>query len=157
MSSSAKELRKLYVEATLSQRFDVALQRVENPCELGPDRLVAAVSALEGFSRSLAVEFLVRGGGDRWEAYNTVKHLGPLALLEKHVLPVLGEDPSSALFHDLWPKVDEAIQFRNLVVHESTYLALKSRDELADAAIKMFNLLGKLSGVGPETKSAIEL
>ena len=49
-----KPLRKKYIEATLSQRLHVALQRIKGSGD-GPDLLVAYVSAIEGFARSLAM------------------------------------------------------------------------------------------------------
>lgn len=49
------ELRRLYVEATPRQRLHIAKQRLESPPEHGPNVLVAAVSAVEGFARSIAM------------------------------------------------------------------------------------------------------
>ena len=46
------KLRELYVKGTPQQRFKVATDRVQNCCGVGPDLLVAAVSAVEGFARA---------------------------------------------------------------------------------------------------------
>ena len=144
MDPTADELRKKYLRLNRSQRFNIANQRIRNEPEYGPDRLVAALSALEGYARSLAVDHLARDGRDRWSTYESVMYLGPIKLLKEHVLPSLGLSQDT-FSEDLWARVKEAITFRNLVVHEATYLGGERRDRLTEAVVEMFAELGRIS------------
>ena len=61
MKARIKELRELYVKATPQQRYKVAIDRLQFQ-NSGPNLLIQYVSAVEGFARSVALDFEVKAG-----------------------------------------------------------------------------------------------
>lgn len=130
---TADELRELYVVATLSQRYRVARDRIDHP-SLGPSLLVNVVSALEGFARAIAVKAAVKRGEAVESAYNQLRNLGPVRLIAEHVCPAYHIAPVAAFGEVAWNALPEAVRFRNLLVHEATYLNGATCDALISAA-----------------------
>jgi hypothetical protein len=116
-----EQLREMYVGATLRQRYRTASQRIDHP-ELGPSVLVNAVSALEGFSRAVAVRALVANGAVLKAAYGRLRNTGAVDLITLHVCPALGLPPAEAFDARAWEQIPEAVHFRNLLIHEATFL-----------------------------------
>jgi hypothetical protein len=141
----AAELRALYVSANLHQRYRVVLDRIQNP-EHGPNQLVTAVAALEGFARAVAVKYLVSSTVPLDVAYAQVRRLGPIELLVQHVLPALGTNAEAAFDSTQWQFLPQAIEFRNLLVHEATYLHGGTCATLIRATLHVFDRVADLSG-----------
>jgi hypothetical protein len=140
-----EELRKMYVKATLRQRYGVAIQRIDNP-GLGPSLLVNVVSALEGFSRAVAMRGLVTDGVPLEQAYKRLKHLGAVDLLVDHVCPKYRVAPRDAFGSGAWDQLPEAVEFRNLLIHEATYLNGGTSKRLIAASRHTLDTLAALSG-----------
>lgn len=144
------QLRDMYKTATLSQRYFVALQRVQNP-EGEPNRLVNAVAALEGCARAVAAryqatEFKV----DLLEAYGRVDHDALLKLLRKRIAPKLESGLAALGDPQQWKTLEVAIQFRNLLVHEATYLHGGTCRELISCTLGFLSRLVELHGIEPQ-------
>ena len=141
----AAELRDLYVRGTLRQRYSIARQRLDHPHH-GPNQVVTAVAALEGFARAIAVKALVRKGVGLEDAYGQVRNEKPIQLIVDHALPAL-----SASVDDFdqqeWDLLPDAVEFRNLLVHEATYLHGGTCDRLIASAVHVFERLAELAGV----------
>lgn len=144
----AEELRALYIRANLRQRYRVAASRIANP-EHGPNQVVSAVAALEGFSRAVAVKGAVLKGEALDDAYSRLKWTGPLELIQDYILPALGVAAEDAFDIDKWSLIPTAIEFRNLLVHEATYLHGGTCQHLVDAVVHVFERVGVLVGVDP--------
>lgn len=142
---SAAMLRDRYINATLRQRYSVAMARIDNP-DHGPNRVVAAVAALEGFSRAVAVKAAMTNGETLEAAYSRLQWMKPLDLLEANVLPALHTTASEAFDPDMWQILPEAIEFRNLLVHEATYLHGGTCEHLVAAAVHVLERIGRLAG-----------
>jgi len=142
------KLRDLYVKGNLRQRYDIAAQVAGDP-DTGPAKLVAAVAALEGFARAVAVKHLVDEGVPPDEAYAGLKREKPIDLVETHVLPALGTSANEAFEREKWELLPEAVKFRNLLVHEATYLHGGTCRELVSATLHVFEKIAELSGVKP--------
>jgi len=140
------DLRQAYIGANLRQRYRVAMSRLENP-EHGPNRVVTAVAALEGFARAVTVKGLVAEGASVDDAYARVRWTGPLELIADHVLPALGTTAEEAFNTSAWALIPEAIQFRNLLVHEATYLHGGTCEELIAAVTHVAERMAQLAGV----------
>jgi hypothetical protein len=136
----------MYVNATLRQRYSVAMQRIDNP-SLGPSLLVNVVSALEGFARAVAMRVLVGKGVSLEQAYRCLKHLGALELIADHVCPAYKITPEEAFGPHVWSQLPQAIKFRNLLIHEATYLNGNTCKRLIAASRHTLEELAELSGV----------
>lgn len=141
----ADELRQLYVQGNLRQRYVVAASRIACP-DHGPNQVVASVAALEGFARAIAVKALVTNGATPEDAYDKLRWAKPIELVEKHALPALGTTAAKAFEAHEWELVPTAVEFRNLLVHEATYLHGGTCRQLVDAAVHVFERLAELSG-----------
>lgn len=122
------ELRKLYVEATPRQRYGIGRDRINNP-EHGPNVLVACVSAVEGLARSLAMhqDALSRVGASKLKAelsaiYPRYKHKGPEELIEHYLKGAGLPSPLQFFGEDAWEGLHYAVEYRNVLAHECTYL-----------------------------------
>ena len=144
---SAKELRAMYVTGTLRQRYRIATSRIDNP-HLGPSVLVNAVSALEGFARAVAVRKRAAAGHTLQEAYATLRYEGPVELLRDHVCPAFGVDPATQFGVDAWSQIPEAVEFRNLLVHEATFLHGGTCKRLIAATRQCLDRLAQMAGAG---------
>jgi len=142
---SASTLRGLYVRATLRQRYSVAKARIDNP-DHGPNRVVAAIAALEGFTRAVAVKAELESGTPLELAYEKLRWTKPLELLESYVLPALHTTPAEVFDPAMWKLLPEAIEFRNLLVHEATYLHGGTCEQLVDAAVHVLERIAQLTG-----------
>jgi hypothetical protein len=145
-----EELRALYVRGNLPQRYSVAAARIANP-EHGPNQVVAAVAALEGFSRAVAVRAAVTRGTTLEGAYADLRRARPLDLILNHVLPALNVTPATAFDAEKWALVPKAIEFRNLLVHEATYLHGGTCRDLVEATVHVFERIAELAGAKPRT------
>jgi hypothetical protein len=140
-----RQLRDLYVKGTLRQRYSVACQRIDH-AELGPSVLVNAVSALEGFSRAVAVRALVNAGTDLREAYEYHRKTGLVDLISKHICPALQTTPIAAFGAHAWGQIPEAVEFRNLLIHEATFLNGGTCNRLIAACRQCLDRLATLTG-----------
>jgi hypothetical protein len=142
-----KELRKQYYLATPKQRFNVAKKRLDNP-DSAPNNLIQAVSATEGFARSGAIHILAtfKKSKLKW-AYDQLEKKGPEFLIENCICPYLGKTPQELFGKKHWDNFQLAIQYRNLLIHEATFLNLKIARPLIKSTETVFNKLGQTLGV----------
>ena len=77
-------LRKDYIEATPSQRFHIAGQRIDNP-DHGPNLLVIYVSAIEGLSRSLVMHQEGHSKSELSIIYPKYRNMGAEKLIEQYL------------------------------------------------------------------------
>lgn len=141
----AKELRRLYVKATLRQRYRVAINRIDSP-HIGPSLLVNVVSALEGFARAVALRSLVQRGMPIKQAYNCLRNIGPIVLIREHICRAYNVAPKTAFGDDAWAQLPDAVAFRNLLVHEATYLHGGTCNRLIAASRHILDTLAQMAG-----------
>lgn len=140
---SPESLRELYVNSTLNQRYRVALERRRNP-DHGPNVLVNAVAALEGFTRAAVIQDLIGAGKTTQEAYACTRWLNPSDLLKDFLLPSLDISGEEAFGRESWERLALAMQFRNLLVHEATYLHGGTCRVLVDTVDEVFDAVAVL-------------
>jgi len=140
-----KQLREIYARGTLKQRYGIACQRIDFP-DLGPSVLVNAVSALEGFSRAVAVRALVQAGMSVRDAYVYHRNTGTIDLIAKHICPWLHTTPTIAFGARVWKQIPKAVAFRNLLIHEATFLNGGTCKQLIGASRHCLDRLAALAG-----------
>lgn len=141
-----KELRRLYVRATPKQRLSIAKQRMTRPQD-GPNRLVACVSAVEGFARCLVMHQASKTKDELEAAYPKYRQCGPTELVALF-LSQQGELPETAFGDETWLDFGYAVKYRNFLVHEATYLGHDISPRLINACEKIVQRLAELAGVG---------
>jgi hypothetical protein len=142
-----KRLRTLYYMATPRQRFGIAKQRLDNP-DSAPNNLIQAVSATEGFARSWAIHILAtfKKNKLKW-AYDQLEKKGPEFLIENCICPYLKKSPEELFGKKDWDNFQLAIQYRNLLIHEATFLNLAIARPFIKSTETVFNKLGQTLGV----------
>ena len=134
------DLRSVYVSANPQSRLYVIRQRLAQS-EIGPTRLVTIVSAVEALARSLAVHASAKQGLEIARVYDDFRYEKPEALV-REVLNKYGRyDPKTYFKEDTWSLFLSAVGFRNLIVHECTYLGQDKYPSLIEASEDVLNAL----------------
>jgi hypothetical protein len=76
--------------------------------------------------------------------YRKYKHRDPVPLVEEVLRVHQHSDPSAYFAGDTWTLFKHAVEFRNLVVHECTYLGQDKYPSLIEAAEEVLAALVKL-------------
>lgn len=136
------ELRHLYKEATFKQRYHVACQRIETP-DCWPNQLCNHVSALEGVARALAMDYLIKTGSGLDEAYAQVAYKPVTQIIEQVICRKAKKTPQE-LLRDRWEDLQYAEKYRNLLIHESTFLRQDYAARLVDACKEVMKILSEM-------------
>lgn len=140
------ELRATYPVLTPRQRLSIIRQRLRDH-HFGPNRLVTAVSAVEALARSLAMHLKARTKSDLARLYDSYKDRSPKTLVADYLkargIPNLG----THFGEDTWRLFCYAVDYRNLLAHECTYLGLDKFPSLIAACEEVLEELVKQSQV----------
>jgi hypothetical protein len=140
-------VRAGYVTLTPAQRMKIIGDRIADDPYNGPNKLVTMVSAVEGFARSLVVQHNVETADRMHKRYARFRYCTPDFLIEKS-LRLHGKVVASAFFsEDTWPLFLLAVEFRNLVAHDATYLSGDKFPELIAASAEVLMALATLAGM----------
>jgi hypothetical protein len=146
-------LRKDYVEATPRQRYSVARQRIEHPGH-GPNVLVACVAAVEGLARSLAMHREasrdVESPGLKAQLsaiYPKYKRKNPEELIAQYLLDRGLAAPPDFFGTETWERFHYAIEYRNVLAHECTYLGQDRSPALIEACEAVLHRLAASAGL----------
>ena len=139
-----KSIRRAYVYGTPKQRLSKIRQRL-NDQDFGPSRLVTIVSGVEAFARSLLINHLSKSKSDIEILYTQYKREGPEFLVEKYLEQLGQTNPSVFLKEDNWTLFKYAIEYRNMVVHECTFVGLDISPSLINACQEILDILGNLN------------
>ena len=139
-----EQLRFNYVLATPAQRLAVAMQRIQNP-DHGANLVVIHVSAIEGFARSLAMHQEASTKDELLRIYEKYRNPGPETLITKYLQNKIGADPEGFFGAADWELFGYAVQYRNAIVHEATYLGQATYPELISACERILVRLTELA------------
>ena len=137
----------MYVNATPSQRVHVALQRINN-FDCGPNKLIVKVSVVESLARSALFNIYIHQEKkkSKLRVYEEIKHDNGPTLLEKFCKEYKSE-PWKMFGKDNWLKFIWATKYRDLLIHESTFLRegissplIQSTDNVLDKLQKVLKL-----------------
>jgi hypothetical protein len=127
-------------------RLNVALQRIGNS-EHEPNLLVTRVSAVEALARSLLVHHHAKGDTELMHIYERYRSKGPQALVEEYFRAKCASSPADVLGNDTWELFDHAVYYRNLLVHECTYLGQDKTPVLIEACRSVLLKLAVSAGL----------
>ena len=140
------ELRRLYVEATPRQRLHIAKQRLEFP-EHGPNVLIATVSAVEGFARSIAMHCRAGSKAELTAIYPQYKFKAPEELIAEYLQSRNLGTPETFFDPESWRLFKIAVKYRNVLAHECTYLGQDKSPSLILAARDVLSKLAETQGL----------
>jgi len=143
-----EQLRKTYAVSKPSARLFIVRQRLARAeDEIGPTRLITTVSAVEALARSLIVHAPGRPPATAHFRYQQVRNKQPLDLVEEALRLHGGKLPAEHVGAQAWALFELAIQARNLVVHECTYLGQDKYPAMIDAAERVLEAMVEVAGL----------
>jgi hypothetical protein len=80
------------------------------------------------------------------EAYRFLRNTGTVDLICKHIFPSLQTTPSKAFGAEAWKQIPEAVEWRNLLIHDATYLDGGTCQRLIKACRHCLDKLAALAG-----------
>jgi len=132
--------------ATPRQRLSKIRQRLDDQ-DFDPARLVTIVSGVEAFARSLLINHLSKSKRDIEISYEVYKHKSPEFLVEKYLKERGQTDPSVFLKEDNWTLFKYAVEYRNMIVHECTFVGMDISPSLINACQEILDTLKNLNQV----------
>jgi hypothetical protein len=142
------ELQRTYAMATPTARLRVIKQRLAGAQgEMGSTRLVTIVSAVEALARSLVVHSAGRPASTAEMRHRQLRNTGPVELVEE-VLRLRGVVGAAKHFEgETWELFEVAAHYRNLIVHECTYVGPDRHPYLIAATEAVLRGLIELAGL----------
>ena len=140
------QLRRSYIEATPRQRLSIAQRRMRFP-EHGPNVLVASVSAVEGFARCLAMHRRANTKPELSAIYPAYRFKGAEDLISEYLSDRKLGEPADFFGNDTWELFKFAVEYRNLLAHECTYLGQDLSPALVEACRSVLNGLAVSQGL----------
>lgn len=137
-------LRKIYVTSLPHQRLGVIRKRLAQP-EIGATRLVTAISAVEALARSLVVHAKAMDPSLIERTYSAHRDSDPESLVAEFLKLHGCREPREHFTQDTWPLFREAINFRNQVIHECTYLGQDKYPSLIEATLEVLEELVRVA------------
>jgi hypothetical protein len=148
-----EELQRAYATATPAARLRVIKQRLASAHgEMGSTRLVTVVSAVEALARSLVVHSAGRPPSTAEMRHRQFRQTGPIELVEE-VLRLRGAGRPIPYFErDAWDLFEAATRYRDLIVHECSYVGQDRYPHLVAASETVLRGLIELAGLeaGPK-------
>lgn len=130
-----KKLRQSYVDASMSQRIEIARQRTTYP-DCGPNVLCNTIGALEALARAVLLEIKISKDQPKMEAYGEIKMKNTTTLLSE----ICNEKNISQtdFFGPDWELIEYAEKYRNLLTHEAAFLREGYSSRLIGACQRAF-------------------
>ena len=144
-----ESLRRSYVIAYPRQRLHVAKLRINNPGH-DPNRLIAFVSAAEGLARSLCMHHRVRRRSELAALYPNYIRRGPESLVGEFLAAKGLGKPRDYFGAETWEHFEFAVQYRNVLAHECTYLGADLSPKLIKACRTVLRALAKEARLDPD-------
>jgi hypothetical protein len=139
-------LTKVYRAVSPQVRYNTIRQRLAVP-EIGATKLISVVSAVEGLARSIAVHNKAPRPAAAVTLYASYCSRAPTTIVEEVFKFYRVASPSTYFTDDTWSLFRHAVNYRNLVVHECTYLGQDKYPLLIDASLEVLDSLATLAGL----------
>lgn len=146
-------LRDIYVTRPPQARLNIIQKKLtqlkSNKSESGANRLVITLSAVEALVRSMLVNFYAKKEAQKAFVYCKYRYEKVDSMVLEY-LNLHNIDPIKHFRDDTWELFCHAIEYRNLIIHECTYLGqdkypslIGACNEILDELVKTGNLKRK--------------
>lgn len=135
------ELRRQYIKASPSSRWSIIEQRLSYP-DARPNLLIARVAAVEALARSIALHS--NNSTPTESDYKVLKHKRCKELLERVALVKSGIHADQVFGIDDLENLQCAEKYRDLLVHECTFLGQGYSADLISACDRIIERLRAL-------------
>lgn len=141
-----EQIRSAYVCSLPRQRLHVISQRLDNPAH-GPNLLVTYVSAVEALARSLAMHAKGHSKTQLKQLYGKYRDREVKSLITEYLASRGHDSPADLFGPDTWRKFGYAVSYRNMLVHECTYLGQDKYPHLIQSCQDVLQELSGLAGI----------
>jgi hypothetical protein len=146
LKGELSRLRDQYVTATPRQRRNVIEQRLNNP-HAYPNRLVTHIASVEAFARTLVMNSHAKTKNELRAIYPQYRFKKVENMIREYLrINELGKAPD-VFGVENWRIFRIAIEYRNLLIHECTYLGSVKFNSMVKAAQVVLNKLTKLARI----------
>jgi hypothetical protein len=122
--AEVEELRRAYVLATPRQRLKKVRECLDDQA-LKPNDVVVSLAGVEAFARCLVLhQRAKRTARSVREIYPAIRDAGAPALVAEFFRCRANAEPEAAVGERAWALLQEAVEYRNLLIHECTWLNL---------------------------------
>jgi hypothetical protein len=144
----ADEILRTYAIATPAARLRAIRQRLASAhAEMGPTRLVTVVAAVEALCRSLIVHSAGRPPSTAEMRHRQFRDTGAVELVQE-VLRLRAAPGAAELFGpQVWERFEVALRYRDLIVHECTYIGRDAHADLITAVTTVLRGVIELAGL----------
>ena len=144
----ADEILRTYAIATPAARLRSIRQRLASAhAEMGPTRLVTVVAAVEALCRSLIVHSAGRPPSTAEMRHRQFRDTGAVELVQE-VLRLRAAPGVAELFGpQVWERFEVALRYRDLIVHECTYIGRDAHADLITAVTTVLRGVIELAGL----------
>lgn len=147
--SELAAIRDAYICASPRQRLQIIRQRLSDT-HFGPNHLVTAVSAVEALARTLAMHASCTTKIEISEHYPKYRNRKPECLIREYLKSKGVATPEVFFAEDTWQLFGYAVQYRNLLAHECTYVGKDKFSSLIEACEEIVSALARLGHI-PES------
>ncbi len=140
LESELEKLRDQYISSHPAQRATTIKKRLDDPKAL-PNQLVTRVAAVEALSRSLLMNQNAHTITVLKEIYPKFRYRKVTGMIAELLKIKKAGTPSSFFGKDDWHIFKIAVKYRNLLVHECTYLGRKKYQPLEKASNAIYEKL----------------
>lgn len=146
LDAELEKLRTTYVSSSIRQRVRIMDQRLNDPSAL-PNLLVTRVAAIEAFARTLLMHAFAQSKSDLPAAYEKYRYRKVHTMIKEYLeLKQLGT-PQNVFGDSAWATFKTAVKYRNLLVHECSFLGQVKYGFLEEACFDVYERLVQLSKV----------
>ena len=145
-AAELETIRAAYVASMPAQRMRVIQSRLNDPAG-GPNVLVTSVSAVEALARSLAMCSRAKNKSHLSSIYGQYRDRKAASLVKEYLAGQGHPNPADFFGTEIWRKFGYAVSYRNLLVHECTYLGQDKYPHLIAACASILDKLTELAGL----------
>jgi len=145
--SELDRIRSIYLHSTPKQRYQIIEDRIEDDQFNGPNKLVTMVSAVEAFLRCLLIHASTHNDADRSTKYLEYRHASVKKMLPLVFNTFSISDPRGYLGEDTLELLEHAVDYRNMLVHDCTYLGGDKFPAMIEACEEVLEVLATLAKV----------
>ena len=145
LTDQLDKLRDQYVTATLRQRAGKAVERLRHPSAY-PNLLVSRIAGIEALARSLMMHTEATTKNDLRNIYKKYRYRKTHTLVADYCR-YRSKEPADYFGPREWRLFKLAVQYRNLLIHECTFLGHQKFTPLEDACATVFQKLVSLARI----------
>jgi len=144
LKSELEKLRESYITSSPDSRLKLIKDRLDDPAAL-PNKMVTRIAAMEGFVRSLLMFSQASSKAELKKIYHKFRYRKVQTMIEDYFSLKGRKPPEEEFGQEVWNTFKVAVEYRNLLVHECTFLGKRKYIPLETACETVYEKLVHIS------------